>query len=216
MGSACLPVTTCPSGLRCYGPTGQCDPDDCTAPFPDRKCAANQSCVVDQNTGVGTCVTNPCFGVTCPSDQYCEAGACIDSCAGKNCPSGQRCRLGACEPDPCGHPCPSGKVCNDATGACIDDPCQFRNCPQGQWCNSNDGMCEPDPCVGTMCPADPPGQICKGGTCYNPSDLNGDAGTGTHVTVGGGGCSTGDSGGGGLLLILGVLLVRRRRSGGAK
>jgi hypothetical protein len=205
-------VTTCAAG-RCYGPTGLCMPDDCTSPFPDRQCAANQNCVVDPNTGMGTCVTNPCAGVNCPSDQYCEAGNCIASCAAITCPANQRCRLGQCEPNPCGHACPFGKVCNDANGSCVDDPCQFRTCPTGQWCNPNDGMCETDPCVGTMCPTDPPNQVCKGGTCYNSSDFNPDGGNEVHVTVGGGGgCNTG-GGGVGLVLALGVLLLRRKRTG---
>jgi hypothetical protein len=206
-------VTTCQNGLRCYGPTGECLPNDCTSPFPDTQCAANQNCVVDPNTGVGTCVSNPCSGVTCPSDQYCEQGNCIQSCASITCPSGQRCRLGMCETDPCGKPCPFGQVCNDATGQCINDPCQFRNCPRGQYCNPNDGMCEADPCVGTMCPSDPPNQVCKGGTCYNATQFQPDGGAETHVTVGGGGCNS-SGGGGGLVLVLGVLLLRRRRTQG--
>jgi MYXO-CTERM domain-containing protein len=206
-------VPQCPAGggTVCNGKTGQCVPNDCTA-FPDC-CSTNQNCVVDANTGVGQCVTNLCAGVTCPSDQYCEQGNCVGSCASVTCPSGQRCRLGACETDPCGHPCPFGQVCNDTTGACIVDPCQFRNCPQGQWCNPNDGQCEADPCVGTMCPADPPGQICRGGTCYDPSAFQGDGGE-QHVTVAGGGCSTGDGAGAGLILVLGAMLMRRRRTTG--
>ncbi len=197
-------VMSCPSGLVCNPPTGQCAANDCTT-FP-ALCTSTQNCIVDPNTGMGVCMQNLCAGVTCPDTQYCEAGACIDSCATKTCPAGQRCRLGACEQDPCGMQCPSGQVCDDATGHCIDDPCQFRNCPQGQWCNPNDGMCEIDPCVGTSCPANPPGQVCRGGTCYAPAAGNGDD---THVTVAGGGCST-TGGSGGLWLALGLLLLRRR------
>jgi MYXO-CTERM domain-containing protein len=153
--------------------------------------------------------------VTCPSDQYCEAGQCIASCATITCPTGQRCQLGMCQTDPCGKQCPAGQVCNDANGTCIDDPCQFRHCPTGQWCNPNDGMCETDPCVGTMCPADPPGQVCKGGTCETPAQAGTDAGVGNHVTVAGGGCSTGGSSGAGVLVGLALFFVRRRRGGRA-
>jgi MYXO-CTERM domain-containing protein len=123
------------------------------------------------------------------------------------CPDGQRCRLGTCEADPCKHGCPFGKVCNDMSGTCVDDPCTFRDCPKGDWCNPNDGQCEPDACVGTMCPD--PTQVCRGGTCYDPSAFLPDAGVETHVTVGGGGCNT--SGGDTSVLLLGLALLGLRR-----
>jgi hypothetical protein len=204
------PVTTPPAPtLICIPSTGECKPDDCTT-FPNL-CTTNQVCIVDSATGAGTCVTNLCAGVTCGTDQYCVAGQCYGSCADVDCPTGQRCRLGTCETDPCGHPCPYGKACHDSTGQCTDDPCQGSACPQGQWCNpNNNGACEPDPCVGTMCPS--ADQVCKGGTCYDPTDFLPDAGVEQHVTVGGGGCSTSGGGSGvGLLIGLALLAVRRRR-----
>jgi hypothetical protein len=203
--SACS-VANCSSPLICFEPTGECRPNDCTT-FPDL-CSADQACVA------GTCVTNPCAGVTCETGAYCVGGACVGSCAEVTCPSGQRCRLGACETDPCGKPCPFGQACNDVTGQCIDDPCKFRNCLQGQWCNPNSGQCEDDPCVisDVECPG--AGEVCRGGTCYDPDSFLPDAGNTAHVTVGGGGgCST-TGGGAGLLLALGLLLVRRRRTVG--
>jgi len=209
--TACSQVT-CPTGQVCVGTLGECRPDDCTT-FPER-CTANQSCVVNGNTGAGECVTNPCAGVTCANEQYCVSGECIASCADVECPAGQRCRLGSCETDPCGSALPLRQACNDATGECIDDPCKFKECPQGQWCNPNhNGLCETDPCVGTTCPH--VGEVCRGGSCFDPEDFRPDAANAVHVTVGGGGCSTG-GGGSGLLLALGLLLVRRRRAGGAK
>jgi len=213
----CVPacsVTTCQAPLVCVPKTGECAPNDCTT-FPEM-CKTNETCVVDPNTGTASCVSNPCSGVTCPTDQYCEAGNCVSSCADVTCPSGQRCRLGVCETDPCGHPCPFGQACDDSSGMCHADPCQFRQCPQGDWCNPNDGQCEADPCLGTMCPS--PDQVCKGGTCYNPDQFLPDAGIEQHVTVGGGGCNT--SGGDATWLFGLVLLVprvrRRRRQGGAQ
>jgi MYXO-CTERM domain-containing protein len=198
----------CSSPEICYGPTGECAPNDCTT-FPEM-CTATQHCVVDTNTGLGSCVSDPCAGVMCPSDQYCEAGACHASCAGVTCPSGQRCVLGACETDPCGGPCPDGQVCDDASGHCHADPCQFKQCPQGDWCNPGDGgQCEPDPCLGVTCPG--MGQVCIGGTCNTPSQTG--SGSGAFVTVGGGGgCSTTGDATLGTLLVLALAFARRRRS----
>ena len=198
--------SVCSQPLACFPPTGECKPDDCTT-YPDR-CTANQNCIN------GTCVTNLCKGVVCPSAQYCVSGQCYSSCADVDCPGGQRCRLGTCETDPCGVPCAFGKACDDATGQCIDNPCQFRECPEGQWCDPNDGQCENDPCIGTMCPvAD---QVCKGGTCYDPASFLPDGGNIAHVTVGGGGCNTtggGDGSGAILLGAVAMMLARRRRGG---
>ncbi|HEX5064135.1 MAG TPA: MopE-related protein [Kofleriaceae bacterium] len=196
-------TVTCNSPLICYQPTGECRPDDCTT-FPER-CTGTQVCVN------GQCISNPCDGVTCPGDKYCLGGTCVSSCADVMCPAGQRCRQGMCETDPCGKQCPFGQQCNDATGECIEDPCKFRNCPQGQWCNPNDGQCEDDPCVANAIECPHEGEVCRGGSCYDPDDLRPDAAGEAHVTVGGGGgCST-TSGGSSLLLGLALLLVRRRR-----
>jgi len=210
---ACSTVN-CAVGNVCIGSTGECKPDDCTT-FPMR-CAANQNCIVD-NTGAGQCVTNPCQGVNCATDQYCVAGQCYGSCSDVTCPTGQRCRLGTCEADPCGKSCPFGQACNDESGTCVDDPCRFVTCQQGQWCNpSKNGVCEDDPCVGTACPDS--GEVCKGGTCYDPNSFLPDAGVEEHVTTGGGGgCSTGGGGAGLLVGLLSLVrgLARRRRDGGA-
>ena len=202
--SACDPsVITCPSPLICFGPTGECRPDDCST-FPDR-CTAQQVCIN------GDCVTNLCLGVDCPDGQYCVAGECYGSCAGVECPGGQRCRLGLCVEDPCGEPCPRGQACHDDTRECVDDPCQFIDCPVGQWCNPNsNGRCEDDPCVGTSCPN--PGEVCRGGTCYDPAMFAPDAAVEEYVaTGGGGGCSTGGGTSLGAGLALGLTLLRRRR-----
>jgi len=212
--SACDPlVITCNApGTVCYRPTGECKPDDCTT-FPDR-CQQNQNCIN------GQCVTNLCQGVTCGAGQYCVGGQCFGSCADVTCPMGQRCEMGTCQTDPCGHPCPFGKACNDSTGQCIDNPCAFVTCPQGQFCDEHDGgMCKDDPCVGTTCPN--PGEVCKGGTCFDPQDFLPDAGMEEHVTTGGGGgCDAGEGAGGTLAIgLLGALVLvtrRRRPEGGAQ
>jgi hypothetical protein len=195
-------VSNC-APLICIPETGECKPDDCTT-FPDR-CSENQNCIN------GTCVTNLCKDVDCPTDQYCVGGNCVASCADVECPSGQRCKLGVCEDDPCNAPCPFGQACNDNTGECVANGCPSLNCPQGQWCNPNNdgGTCEDDPCVGTACPNDD--EVCLGGTCYDPDDFAPDGGVEVRVTAGGGGC---DTGGGNGWLLLGLALLFLRRKGG--
>jgi len=198
---------TCPTGSVCIHSTGDCKVNDCTCTDPEctMQCASNQVCVA------GVCQGNPCDGVQCDASmgQYCENGQCVTSCANVNCPTGQRCRLGVCETDPCGTPCPFGDVCNDSSGKCVSNPCQFGSCPQGQYCDPNDsGTCKDDPCTGTMCPS--PDQQCLGGTCFIPP-AGPDAGTVQFVTTGGGGCNSTGAGGGALLVGFALLVVRRRR-----
>ena len=212
--SACSQKTCGPSRV-CVDATGECKPNDCTT-FPER-CTATQNCIVDPN-GAGQCVDNPCAGVTCGPDQYCVNNQCYGSCGGVECPSGQRCRLGTCQTDPCGKQCPFGQVCHDETGQCVDNPCQFVTCQNGQYCNANNnGMCEPDPCkvFGVVCPDR--GDVCRGGTCYDPASFLPDAGMEERVTTGGGGgCNAGGDarGNAGILLGFAALLIRRRRQGG--
>jgi MYXO-CTERM domain-containing protein len=204
---ACAQVS-CNPGSICVPATGQCAPDDCST-FPDR-CNAMQNCIN------GQCVTNLCIGVTCPSTQYCVGGNCVDTCVGVTCPANQRCQLGVCQPDPCGHPCPFGQACNTGTQTCQNDPCLGRSCPGGQWCNPDNGQCQDDPCVGTKCPV--AGEVCVGGTCYDPAQLQPDAGVGQYVTTGGGGgCATTGADGGllaGLLGLAAFIMIPRRRRGG--
>jgi uncharacterized protein (TIGR03382 family) len=208
---AACSLVTCANGFVCVDSDGQCHPNDCTT-FPDM-CTAQQSCVV--RDGLGTCVTNPCQGVTCGTGQYCLGGTCIQSCADLDCADGQRCTQGMCVTDPCGHPCPFGQACNDNTGKCIADPCAVKDCGanSGQWCNPNSGQCEDDPCVinDVTCPN--AGEVCRGGSCIDPDTLRPDAAGESHVTVGGGGgCSTTGNGSTGVLLALALLVLRRRRA----
>ena len=199
-------VTSCPSTLKCYPPTGECAPDDCRT----YGCTnANELCKPDA-AGNYTCQFNPCDGKTCPAGQYCAGGNCFGSCADVDCPSGQRCRLGMCETDPCGAPCPYGKACHDETGECVDDPCRAVQCPAGKACDPNkNGECVPDACLGTSCPD--PSEVCKLGSCHDPSDFLPDGGVEVHVTAGGSGCAT--SGDAGMIVGLALLwLLRRRRT----
>jgi Notch-like protein len=201
---ACDQVT-CGAGEVCVGSLGACRPDNCLT-FPDR-CTATQQCVA------GTCVDDPCAGVTCGGNQYCQGGQCVGSCTGVSCGAGERCDRGMCEPDPCGGPCQSGQVCNETSHTCVNDPCLGRNCPAGEACDPQSGICERDPCLGVMCPG--ANEICAQGTCFTPAPPI-DAGPVDEdrvTTGGGGGCAAGGGAGstGGALLGLALALGLRRR-----
>ncbi|MBL8620114.1 MAG: hypothetical protein JNK64_02395 [Myxococcales bacterium] len=199
---ACDQVT-CGAGEVCVGSLGECRPDNCLT-FPDR-CTATQQCVG------GTCVDDPCAGVTCGGNQYCQGGQCVGSCTGVTCATGERCDRGMCEPDPCGGPCPGTQVCNETSHTCVNDPCLGRPCPSGEACNPQNGMCERDPCLGVTCPG--ANEVCEQGTCATPPPPI-DAGPVDEdrvTTGGGGGCSTGGGSPGGLLLGLALALGLRRR-----
>jgi Notch 1 len=214
-GHSCEPACDhlnqpCPTGTVCFGPTGLCAFDDCRT-FPER-CTETELCVVED--GVASCVADPCAGVNCGDEQYCLGGQCLASCGDVDCALGDRCVLGECEPDPCGGPCITNHVCNDALGECVVNPCLGQACP-GEACDPQTGECIADPCIGVTCPGD---DLCRLGTCYDPSYFQPDAeGPEQHVTTGGGGgCQTGGRGGAagaGIVLAALALAARRRRRG---
>ncbi len=212
IGGECVAVcggsVTCQAPLICFGPTGDCRPDDCTT-FPDR-------CEADELCAGGACVSDPCTQVSCDGVEYCFAGDCVPSCAGIDCPAGQRCEFGACQLDQCGGTCPGSDICHEASGECRPNPCPNQMCPGGLLCNPQNGVCEQDPCLGVICPTDD--QICRGGSCFSPDDLV-DAGVDADTenqlitTGGGGGCQAEGRGGVAVaLLVLALALVARRRT----
>ncbi len=188
----CLTVT-CPNNLVCRGVDGVCVPDTCEY-LP--KCAANEICVNQ------TCVANPCQGVTCPSDEFCRAGACVTSCEGVQCSTGQVCKDGTCTDTGCPLDCGT-KICHPDTHTCEDSLCSSISCPPTQVCDPFTGACVPDPCQGVDCPGE---QACSNGQC-------GATRTGQLVTTGGGGGCAAGGGDGSIVVVLiaaGLLLVRRR------
>lgn len=198
-------LVTCGTGFVCRGSDGVCVVDNCLS-FPDR-CASNEFCIG------GTCTANPCLGVSCTAPEYCQGGTCVGSCASISCGQGERCELGVCVADACGGPCPEFQFC-DSTGECVQDPCRFKVCPAGEVCASESNECIPDPCLGVVCPG--ANEICKQGTCFDPSTIGPDAGVPDNTFVapgGGGGCSAGGHGNGAgwLLIALGAVLLHRRR-----
>jgi len=199
-------IVICPAGLVCRGSDGVCVPDNCNS-FPDL-CTDDQFCVG------GECVDDPCAGVSCTgTGQYCVNGDCVGSCSGVTCPDGEECVLGECKPIPCGGTCRADQFCNEGTGECEDSLCDGTYCGPDQVCDPETGDCVVDPCLGVTCPD--PDEICKEGTCYDPSQVYPpDAGPeDQYVTAGGGGgCATHRGGASTtVLLLLAALLVLRRR-----
>ncbi len=198
--SGCTQIT-CPTGTVCRGHDEACVPDTCA--YLPEKCAADQICVAEM------CVANPCSGVSCPSDQFCRAGACVASCDGVTCPSNQTCRDGSCTATGCARACVGSQVCDPSSGQCVDSKCDGVFCAPLEVCDPLTGSCVADPCVGVTCPTN---QTCTMGQC---GTIGSD---GSHVTVGGGGgCATG-GGDGSLVVGLGIVgfaLGRRRRRAAA-
>ncbi len=195
----------CGEGFVCVGSAGECFLDNCLT-FPER-CDESQIC-----DGEGTnaaCVSNPCAGVDCPGDQYCQAGQCYDSCAEMTCGPGESCSLGVCRDDPCQNRCNPNQFCDD--GDCRTTLCTNPQCTPGEDCDPSTGSCRPDPCLGVVCPGED--QICREGSCYAAETP--DDGTIYVAAVGGGGCGvSGPSafgGGSALLLLLVFLGLSRRR-----
>ena len=152
----------CPEGFICSRREGECiDPCadiECAAGQACRNgvcgtcdtvgCPEGQACIA------GACQAHPCAGVRCLPGEYCNNGECRDSCAGLSCPFQQLCIDGVCIDDACGGiQCPDEMSCD--AGVCIDDPCLDVVCDPGAVCV--DGACVEDPCSRTRCGA---GELC--------------------------------------------------------
>ena len=194
MGVAMCQAITMPVAEICDGVDNDCNgtPDDapglcatgltcvlgsCVGSCFEGACGANYTC--DATRGV--CVETACVGVTCPVNQRCVGGACVDACGGITCPHGQECISGACI-DPCAavtcdtdricrggicvlrcpcSPCPVGETCL-ADGTCLARGCDIVLCPEGEYCENS--VCH-DACEGVTCPR---GQTCLLGRCAIP------------------------------------------------
>lgn len=214
---------TCPAGED--GALQVCVDGTCIPACADRECAGDlvcrpsdgvcvpQSClflpICDQGEVclAGECAVDPCFGVSCPSEQFCRGGQCVASCADVSCESGERCRDGMCVSTGCSVDCPVGRVC-DGSGSCVLDPCRDVSCELGEVCDPDTAACIPDPCTGVSCPQ---GQSCDFGDCYaRPGSAP------VRVTAAGGGCQVISNDGGSaalVLLVLGALVGMGRRRG---
>jgi hypothetical protein len=108
---SCYVIDGCPEGQRCIARVVDYDGDH----------AMN----------LGTCVDDPCSGISCAKDEFCRGGSCIAACMSA-CPNNQVCQDGACVPPPtgeagCDETCHKYLVCMN--GSCVDDPCRAVTCP---------------------------------------------------------------------------------------
>jgi len=153
-----------PDPTACAIPGQLCDRGRCVDPCDAvaNPCRDGLMCVG------GLCQTPSCAGVVCPLGQRCVEGACQDGCSLSglkvSCPGQQVCRAGRCV-DPCvGVTCAAGLLCDG--GQCVL-PCSCRACPAGKACGLDD-RCVDAGCENTTCAQ---GMFCQGGLCRDPCYL---------------------------------------------
>ncbi len=142
-------------GDLCNG--GVCETGECAARCAEGEfpCPTGKVCNANR-----FCVTDPCFGITCPAGpageyQVCGGGVCTPICANVLCGPGTECRI--------------------TDGACVPNTCDFLPlCAANELCINS--MCQPDKCVDVTCGAD---RFCRDGACVascaNVYCRNGDA-----------------------------------------
>jgi len=136
-------------------PSQICVLGSCIASCFEGTCSPGFTCGAD-----GRCVEDSCVGMTCPENERCIHGTCMDSCTGVVCPHNQQCAAGRCT-DLCAVlTCDSGYVCQD--GMCVGQ-CPCNACPDGDVCNA-DGTCSPAGCDIVTCD---PGFYCQDGNCLD-------------------------------------------------
>lgn len=148
-------------GDLCSG--GVCENGECAAPCADGEfpCPTGKICNANR-----FCVTDPCFGITCPAGpngefQVCNAGVCNPICNGVQCNPGTECRAtdGACVPNTCDYLniCAANELCINSV--CTPDKCAGVTCGDGTFCR--DGACVGS-CANVYCRT---GELCRDGTC---------------------------------------------------
>jgi hypothetical protein len=168
------------SGLACPTAGQPCEVDGnvgaCKAGVSDCDAQGNPICtaIVAPGSVTETCngVDDDCNGTiddgaTCPGDQICFHGACVDPCGAGEfaCSGGLVCDQGVCVEQACvGVSCPSGEVCHGGT---CTAPCDGVVCPAGQVCR--DDACVA-PCSGVTCGM---GEVCVSGVCVTSCACNG-------------------------------------------
>jgi len=200
----CVTVS-CPTGYVCK--LGACVENSCKT----LGCPAGELCVGTP----GMCVKDPCFGVMCGPNEFCNAqGVCERQCIGP-CPPGTVCMMGTCTDNPCANKqCAPGEVCVAAQGAatCVTNMCLVTGCTGAMACCQ--GSCHDDPCALVQCPADAKCTV-ESSTCAATCQQAPAGPTDEIVGAGGGGFACDASGRGApsgalwALLLLALTLWRR-------
>ena len=164
-GAICPPGTACsPETTACEDPClnvdcaeleacdlGACVPETCR----HTGCPEGERCHSD------TCEPDPCAGLSCGEGQFCREGVCFAACRGVVCGVGRACLDGLCIDDACDGRCVRTQLCDDASGACVEDPCARIACARGLACV--EGQCRADaPCATMSCPQS---TYCVDGSC---------------------------------------------------
>jgi hypothetical protein len=133
----------CPSGTQCT--QCQCAAQCVPGEFP---CPLGKICVNN------FCLTDVCFGMTCPDDALGNKQVCRPNGAAPVC-------ISACDPSVI--TCSAPLVCYGPTGECRTDDCTTfpERCGASEICLA--GTCVGNPCTGVVCPS---GQYCVGGQCF--------------------------------------------------
>ena len=166
----------------------------CRAPAWASTACTQGSCPTGQvcTGSPAQCQPDPCAGVSCPSDQYCNAGACVTVCPA--CAAGEMCTAGKCVADPCMGGCvAAGETCIVVSGTpmCAQNLCATTTCQSGQACCG--GTCLADPCAALSCPS---GTTCGLDSMCNAACGHFDGGTDRVVAAGSNfGCSVAGVGG---------------------
>lgn len=178
LGKFCKQETTACSNLPACSTAPGCTGANCClaggppAGFSDPRDVCTQNPARNDCTCRGLCITDPCFGITCPAmngnKQVCQVneagntGTCVNACDVADCPATFVCipETGECKPDDCTtfpDRCSANQNC--IAGECVTNLCKDVTCPTDQYCAGGNCVLS---CADVDCPS---GQRCRLGVC---------------------------------------------------